>query len=91
MNKAPRPPRRLYSGAAEPSLDEVLADPIVRTLMARDGVGRGDIRYLVELVRGRAPGPADHAPAAKPFSMTAAKRLEKACGSTTGSPSTIRA
>lgn len=85
------PPRRFHSGPNEPSLKEILADPIVRTLMARDGVGIGDIRYLTELVRGTMGRAADGTQAPKPFSITAARRLENACGSATGSPSTIRA
>lgn len=50
----PRQPPKSFSGiAAEPSLREILADPIVRTLMARDGVGVGDIRYLAALLSNR--------------------------------------
>jgi hypothetical protein len=41
----------------EPGLGEILADPIVRTLMARDGVGVGDIRYLVDLIGRRRSTP----------------------------------
>lgn len=61
MTKTPQRPRQppaRYSGiAAEPRLSEILADPIVRTLMARDGVGIGDIRYLAALLSDhRRPG-----------------------------------
>ena len=44
-----------YSHNEEPSIDEILAEPIVRMLMARDGVDETDLRRLVrELVsRGR--------------------------------------
>lgn len=38
---------------AEPTLDEVLEDPIVRLVMRRDGVARRDVRQLVEHVRER--------------------------------------
>ncbi|RDD62055.1 hypothetical protein [Ferruginivarius sediminum] len=37
-----------HLAAAEPSIAELLADPIVRLLMARDGVGRRDIETLIE-------------------------------------------
>lgn len=67
--------RPAFAGV-EPSLREILADPIVRTLMARDGVGIGDIRYLTALINDRcARGdarPAD-AGAAAPSSATAAR------------------
>ncbi len=32
----------------EPKLEEVLSDPIVRALMARDGVDQGALRLLLE-------------------------------------------
>jgi hypothetical protein len=35
----------------EPSLDDVLADPIVHALMQRDGVDPHDLRALIEGVR----------------------------------------
>jgi hypothetical protein len=45
-----------YSHNEEPSLDEILAEPIVRLLMARDGVDEAEIRRLVqELKCGVAP------------------------------------
>lgn len=57
MNTTPTRPRQpLYTPAfagLEPGLREILADPIVRTLMARDGVGIGDIRYLTAMLRDR--------------------------------------
>jgi hypothetical protein len=37
----------------EPTLDEMLADPIVRLLMLRDGVRETDVRGLVERLRHR--------------------------------------
>lgn len=61
MNTTPTRPRqppchpsgRPAFANLEPELREILADPIVRTLMARDGVGIGDIRYLAALLRDR--------------------------------------
>ncbi len=35
-----------YTHNEEPSLDEILADPIVRLLMARDGVEPASVRNL---------------------------------------------
>lgn len=57
MTKTPptrrRQPPRYPFEAFEPALRDVLDDPVVRALMARDGVGLGDIRYLVDLVNRR--------------------------------------
>lgn len=39
-------------GRQEPAFREGLQDPIVKTLMARDGISLGDIRYLMDLVQG---------------------------------------
>jgi len=65
-----RPPCRPLGPPAfaglEPELREILADPIVRTLMARDGVGIGDIRYLVDLVGRRCSRPPPIAAAGRP-------------------------
>ncbi len=36
---------------AEPSVDEILDDPIVRLLMRGDGVGENEVRRLIETVR----------------------------------------
>ena len=35
------------------SLQEMLADPIVQTVMARDGVTKHDVEALIETVRDR--------------------------------------
>src|SRR5437762_8540356 len=35
---------------SEPTIDEMLADPIVRLLMARDCVGEADLRRLIRAV-----------------------------------------
>ena len=40
--------------ASEYSLDDLLADPITRQLMARDGVQEVDIRSLADRVRPHA-------------------------------------
>ena len=40
----------------EPSLDEILDEPIVRRLMARDGVIELALRRLIEQVGGRLGG-----------------------------------
>lgn len=40
-------------GGVEPSLDEVMADPIIHRLMARDGVGLDSLNSLIAEVRGR--------------------------------------
>jgi hypothetical protein len=40
-----------YFGNREPSLDEVFDDPIVRLLMARDGLPPDEARACVERVR----------------------------------------
>ncbi len=45
-------PMKNYAVAGiEPALSEVLDDPIVHLLMARDGVTRGDLELLIEWVR----------------------------------------
>jgi hypothetical protein len=42
----------------EPSLREVLDDPIVKSVMARDNVARADLERLIETYRGNRA--ADH-------------------------------
>ncbi len=59
---------------AEPSVDEILDDPIVRLLMRGDGVGENEVRRLIETVREglgaametAAPDGADEAIVVKP-------------------------
>ncbi len=77
-----RPPGPPAFAGLEPELREILADPIVRTLMARDGVGIGDIRYLVDLVGRRR---------LRPLSIAAASRPADPCGSSADSPPMMRA
>lgn len=42
-----------FMGNAEPSLDELLSDEVVRRVMARDGVGQDQLLTLLEDVRNR--------------------------------------
>lgn len=44
------PPRRIEH-AGEPSLPEMLADPIVQVVMARDGVTRDEVEGLIRITR----------------------------------------
>ncbi len=37
----------------EPSLNDLIADPMIRALMARDAVAEADLRRLIEGVRDR--------------------------------------
>jgi len=67
VTRSRQPPWRPAFAGIEPELGEILADPIVRTLMARDGVGIGDIRYLTALIDDRR-----RRRAAEPPSATAA-------------------
>jgi hypothetical protein len=42
--------------SGEPSLDETLRDPVIKLLMARDGISRGDIESLAAQRRREMPG-----------------------------------
>lgn len=42
-----------FVGNAEPSLDEVMDDPMVRRLMDRDGVAKASLQSLINEVRLR--------------------------------------
>jgi hypothetical protein len=44
-------PRATFLANSEPSLDDVMADDVVRRLMARDGVGVADLLSLIDRVR----------------------------------------
>jgi hypothetical protein len=46
------------SGYREPTLDELLAEPSVRMLMARDGVDEAVLRKIASEVRARLRKPA---------------------------------
>jgi len=50
---ASRRPGSFFIGNAEPSLDELMDDPIMRGLMARDGVAADSLRRLIDKVRAR--------------------------------------
>jgi hypothetical protein len=50
------------SGYREPTLDELLAEPSVRMLMARDGVDEAVVRKIAEEARARLRQPAPEAP-----------------------------
>ena len=47
----------------EPTIDEMLADPIVRLLMDHDGVGEEDLRRLIKSVGRRLMESAEPVPA----------------------------
>ncbi|MGH7000252.1 MAG: hypothetical protein ACREEA_01950 [Stellaceae bacterium] len=57
-------PDRLFHGNAEPTIDELLSDPIAQLLRNRDGIAVGDVLLTIErakaawrhrcLTRGRA-------------------------------------
>jgi hypothetical protein len=46
-------PRSFFTGNAEPPLDELMADPIMRGMMACDGVAPDSLRSLIDEVRTR--------------------------------------
>ena len=48
---------------SEPAIEEMLADPIVRLLMAHDGVREGDLRQLIRMVSCRLANGAKLVPA----------------------------
>jgi hypothetical protein len=50
------------SGSREPTLDELLAEPSVRMLMARDGVDEALVRKIAKEARERLRKPAAEAP-----------------------------
>ncbi len=45
----------------EPPLEEMLADPIVRLVMKRDGIGPSEVRAAMDQVRARREASADRA------------------------------
>jgi hypothetical protein len=61
---AAAPDERWRTTGVEPPLEDVLADPIVRAVMACDGVSEGELR---DVVAAAAPGtPAATEPAPRP-------------------------
>jgi hypothetical protein len=49
----------LFRGNREPTLNEILAEPIVRAVMQRDGVDEGHVRQLMERATTR-PAATEH-------------------------------
>ena len=45
--------RRRFSLSGEPLLRDVLADPIVLAVMARDGTTKGEVEILIATIRRR--------------------------------------
>ncbi len=56
--------RKAYLDAHEPRLAEVLDDPVIQAVMARDGVDRHAIVDLALAVRARLQTPAKNSPCA---------------------------
>jgi hypothetical protein len=48
--------KRIESLDGEPTLDEMLDDPVIQAVMARDGVARDEIEDLVALINARCDG-----------------------------------
>jgi hypothetical protein len=46
-------PSSLFLGNNEPPLSDVVADPMIRRLMDRDGVDLGSLMSLMDTVRAR--------------------------------------
>ena len=57
--------RNSYLCSDEPRLDEVLDDPVILAVMARDGIRRAELVDLVHAVRKKL-APADKKSAARP-------------------------
>jgi hypothetical protein len=57
----------LYSGNSEPSVDELLDDPIVALLMERDSVTPGEVRDLMDAAAGWGHGRRRGAPRSAEF------------------------
>lgn len=53
MNEVALMSRYYLSPRREPQMDDVLADPVVRLVMARDGVTLDDMRDVVSAARAR--------------------------------------
>lgn len=58
----------LFRGNREPSLDEILAEPIVKTVMKRDQIDEDTVRALMRRVRPMPPPKLRFAPPAPPAS-----------------------
>lgn len=53
MNDVAQISRYFLSPGREPQLDDMMADPVVRLVMARDGVTLDDLRDVVTEARSR--------------------------------------
>lgn len=51
--KVPAGNRRSRRLDGEPTIRELLNDPVIEAVMARDGVARSDLVLLIDEVRGR--------------------------------------
>lgn len=56
----------LFRGNREPSLDEILAEPIVKTVMKRDRIDEDTVRALMRRVRPMPPPKLRFVPPAPP-------------------------
>jgi hypothetical protein len=63
---------------AEPSLNEVLEDPIVRLLMQGDRTGESEVRQLIERIRISLVHSGDDGPSAKPARKARPKKTTRA-------------
>jgi len=63
---------------AEPSLNEVLEDPIVRLLMQGDRTGESEVRRLIEQVRTSLTQPDDSGPVTRSTRKSPAKKATRA-------------
>jgi hypothetical protein len=52
----PESMRRWERGGEEPSLEELLFDPVVESVLKRDGLTREDVMAVMEAARRRAGG-----------------------------------
>ncbi|MEK9672536.1 MAG: hypothetical protein VW268_08540 [Rhodospirillaceae bacterium] len=102
MNDFVRLPASFGRRATEPNLDDVLGDPVVHLVMARDGVTLDEIRDVAHEARSRLlmrsliedPQGSEGCPLAayaKPFAIRSDRRRANSATSSTGSPSNIRA
>lgn len=51
--KVPARNRRSRRLDGEPTIRELLDDPVIEAMMARDGVARADLVHLMDEIRGR--------------------------------------
>jgi hypothetical protein len=53
VRKSPAGNRRYRRLDGEPTIGELLDDPVIEAIMARDGVARADLVHLIDEVRGK--------------------------------------